>query len=79
MKTRYDVIKFISYHIVNGRGIKIQLDGDILRLEIPKDEPYMIWHNETSHDVAAIIHEEQDSDLDFASEWAKQKVEFYDL
>lgn len=72
MKTRYDAIKFISYHITNGKGIKIYLDGCDLRLEFCKDKPYMIWHNETHNEVAAIINEEQDSDLDFASEWAKE-------
>lgn len=75
MKTRFDVIKFITYHIVNGKGIKIYLDGDILRMESPKDKPYCIWHNETHPDVAAIIHDEQDSDLDFISEWASHPVE----
>ena len=79
MKTRYDVIKFISYHITNGRGIKIELDGCTLRLEMKPDVPYMLWHNETRNEIAAIINEEQDSDKDFASHWAQSKVEFYDI
>lgn len=79
MKTRFDVIKFISYHITRGKGVKIQLDDCDLRLEMPKNKPYMIWHNETLHNVAAIINEEQDSHLDYISEWASNPVEVYDL
>jgi hypothetical protein len=79
MKNRFDVIRFISYHIVNGKGIKIELDECTLRLEMHPEKPYMIWHNETYNEVAAIINEEQDSYNDYASKWAKGKVEFYDL
>ena len=72
MDTRFDTIKLISRHITNGKGIKIRIDECDLRLEMCKDKPYMIWHNETHRNVAAIINEENDSHLDFASEWAKE-------
>ena len=74
MKTRYDILKLISYHITNGRGIKINLDDSDLRLEMSKDKPYFIWHNETYNQVAAIIYEEQDSNLDYISEWASKSI-----
>lgn len=71
MRTRADIIRFISYHIINGKGVKIHLDGHDLRLQFT-DKPYMIWHDETDGTVAAIVHEEDLWDHDTFSTWAKE-------
>ena len=79
MKTRIDVLRFIIYHITNGKGITLQLDGSDIRLEMPKNKPYVICHDETFGRIAAVIYPIEDSRMDFVSEWASQNVEFYDL
>lgn len=78
MKTRFDVIRFITYHIVGGKGIKIQLDGHDLSMQYASGG-YAIWHDETDHTIAAIIHECDRAEKDTCSDWAKERVEFYDL
>ena len=75
METRLDAIRFISYHITNGKGVKIHIDGCDLRLQIA--DGYMIWHNETTKDIAAIIHDESECNLDVSSDWAKSELENY--
>lgn len=76
MKTRADVLKFISGHIIHGRNIKIQLDGEELRLQF--SGIHHIWHNDRLKCVVAIINLESFT-VDMADNWAKSKVEFYDL
>lgn len=71
MKTRADIIRLISYHITNGKGVKIHLDGHDLRLQFT-DRPYMIWHDETDGTIAAIIYEEDLRNHDIFSAWAKE-------
>lgn len=66
---RSEIIKTISLAIVNGKGIKINVDDHILRLEFGTRKPYMIWHDETDDNIAAIIYEE-DMGHDFYSDWA---------
>lgn len=76
MKTRADVLQFISGHIVHGKGVKIQLDGEYLRLQL--SGIHHIWHNDRLQCVVAVINLESFT-IDMADEWAKQQVEFYDL
>lgn len=70
--TRAQIIKTISYAITNGRGIKIHIDGHQLRLQFC--EGYLIWHDETDKNIAAIIHEEDFADEDTFSSWAKEEL-----
>lgn len=77
MRTRIDVLKFISGHIVKGRGIKIQLDGKELRLQY--SGVCHIWIDDHSdHPIVAIINTETFT-VELSCEWANDKVEFYDL
>lgn len=76
MKTRADVLKFISGHIVHGKGVKIQLDGEYLRLQM--SGIHYIWHNDRLKCVVAVINIESFT-VDMADDWAKSNVEFYDL
>ena len=76
MKTRADVLKFISGHIIHGRGIKIQLDGEELRLQF--SGIHHIWHNDTDKCVVAVIDIENFK-VDMSNDWANEPVEFYDL
>lgn len=73
MNTRAETIKFITYHIVNGRGIKIYVDGHTLRLQYT-NLGYVIWHDETDKNIAAIIHEEDSAHKDVYSEWAQSTI-----
>lgn len=76
MKTRADVLKFISGHIIHGRGIKIQLDGEELRLQF--SGIHHIWHNDRDKSIVAVINTEEYI-IEMSTKWAKQPVEFYDL
>lgn len=76
MKTRIDVLKFISGHIIHGRGIKIQLDGEELRLQF--SGIHHIWHNDADKSVVAVINIEMFT-IEMSDEWSKQPVEFYDI
>jgi hypothetical protein len=76
MKTREDVLKFISGHIFTGRGIRIQLDGEELRLQF--SGIHHIWHNNEDASVVAVINIETYS-VEMSNDWAKMPVEFYDL
>ena len=76
MKTRTDVLRFISGHIVHGRGVQIQLDGEYLRLQL--SGIHHIWHNDRLKRVVAVINLELFT-IDMADEWAQGNVEFYDL
>ena len=77
MKTRIDALRFMSYSIVNGKGIKIYIDGYELRPSMRRDLPYVIWHNKTTNDIVAIIHEGGDNRSDFVSDWASQPLADY--
>lgn len=76
MKTRADVLQFISGHIIHGKSVKIQLDGEYLRLQM--SGIHHIWHNDRLKCVVAVINLESFT-IDMADDWAKSDVEFYDL
>jgi len=76
MKTRADVLKFISGHIINGRGIRIQLDGEELRLQF--SGIHHIWHNQKDMSVIAVINIETFT-IEMSNEWSNQPVEFYGI
>lgn len=76
MKTRADVLKFISGHIIHGRNIRIQLDGEELRLQF--SGIHHIWHSQKDASVIAIINVETFA-IEMSNEWANQSVEFYDI
>ena len=76
MKTRLDVLKFISGHLIQGRGIKIQLDDKELRLH--KTDIDHVWRNAHDNRIIAIINIEM-FEVQMADEWAKKPIEFYDL
>lgn len=76
MKTRADVLQFISGHIIHGKSIKIQLDGECLRLQM--SGIHHIWHNDRLKCVVAVINLESFT-IDMADDWAKSNVEFYDI
>lgn len=76
MNTRADVLKFISSHIIHGKGVKIQLDGEYLRLQM--SGIHHIWHNDEYKCVVAVINVESLT-IDMADNWAQSNVEFYDL
>ena len=76
MNTRADVLKFISSHIIHGKGVKIQLDGEYLRLQM--SGIHHIWHNDSYKCVFAVINVESLT-IDMADNWAQSNVEFYDL
>lgn len=72
---RIDALKFISGHIIGGKGIKIQLDGETLRLQF--SGMHHIWHNDRDKRVVAVIDTEMFT-VDMSSEWAERPIEFYD-
>lgn len=76
MKTRSDVLKFISGHMIHGRGVKIQLDGEELRLQF--SGIHHIWHNDREGRVIAVINTETFT-TEMSNEWASEPVEFYDI
>lgn len=76
MKTRADVLKFISGRIIHGKGIKIHLDGEELRLQF--SGIHHIWHNDRDECVVALINIEN-LKIDMSNDWANEPVEFYDL
>jgi hypothetical protein len=76
METRADVLKFISGHIIHGRNVRIQLDGEELRLQF--SGIHHIWHNQEDASVIAIVNVETFT-VEMSNEWAKQPVQFYDL
>lgn len=76
MKTRVEVLKFISDHIVRGRGVKIQLDGEELRLQF--SGIHHVWHNDREGRIVAVINT-MEFTVEMSSIWAEQPVEFYDF
>lgn len=74
--TRYQVLRLMTMCLVNGRSIKVMIDDHMLSYEWGGNRPYGIWHDETDGSIAAIIHEEDRSELDQMSEWAKGRVEY---
>lgn len=72
---RIDALKFISGHMIRGRGVKIQLDGEELRLQF--SGIHHIWHNDREGRVVAVINTETFT-IEMSSEWAEQRIEFYD-
>lgn len=76
MNTRADILKFISSHIIHGKGVEIQLDGECLRLQM--SGIHHIWHNDQYKCVVAVINVESLT-IDMADNWAQSNVEFYNL
>lgn len=72
---RIDALKFISGHIIHGRGVKIQLDGEELRLQF--SGIHHIWHNDRDGRVVAVIDTETFT-IEMSNDWAEQPIEFYD-
>lgn len=76
MQTRADVLKFISGHIIFGKCVKIQLDGEELRLQF--SGIHHIWHNDQDKSIVAVINTEEYT-IEMSSKWANSNVEFYDI
>lgn len=76
METRADILRFISGHIVHGRNIKIQLDGEELRLQF--SGIHHIWHNDRDKSIVAVINTEEYT-IEMSTKWASSNVKFYDL
>lgn len=74
--TRYELLRLITMYLTNGRNIRVNVDGHDIHLEWSDKRPYVIWHDRTDGSIAAIIYEEDQSELDQMSVWAEGKVEY---